>query len=134
MCRPGTPSTTSRTAVSRAKASSTVSQQPVRQIWQVADVDGHISGVVHSMLLPVPMIYAGIHGEPGHRKRACRLSRRVALKDRNAGSGRLCDRNGLGDQALTQTNAIAENPGFYCPNIHVPLGQNAWKAKANITS
>ncbi len=39
--------------------------QPFRQIWQVAEDQGRITGVVHSMLLPVPPIYAGEFGEPG---------------------------------------------------------------------
>ncbi|MDO6588846.1 hypothetical protein DS901_14360 [Loktanella sp. D2R18] len=43
----------------------TAEQQPFRQIWQVADDDGWIGGVVHSMLLPVPPIYGGSSGEPG---------------------------------------------------------------------
>lgn len=40
-------------------------RQPFRQIWQVCEHDGAISGVVHSMLLPVPPIYAGNQGDPG---------------------------------------------------------------------
>lgn len=36
-----------------------------RQFWQVAEADGRIAGVVHSMMLPVPPIYAGADGEPG---------------------------------------------------------------------
>ena len=43
----------------------TAEQQPFRQIWQVADNGGRISGVIHSMMLAVPPIYAGRHGEPG---------------------------------------------------------------------
>lgn len=43
----------------------TAEPQPFRQIWQVADNNGRITGVVHSMMLPVPPIYAGAHGEPG---------------------------------------------------------------------
>lgn len=43
----------------------TAEQQPVRQIWQVADEGGRIGGVIHSMILPVPPIYAGSSGEPG---------------------------------------------------------------------
>jgi hypothetical protein len=39
--------------------------QPVRQFWQVAENGGKIVGVVHSMLLPVPPIYAGDDGMPG---------------------------------------------------------------------
>ncbi len=43
----------------------TSEQQPFRQIWQVSEHDGAIIGVIHSMLLPVPPIYAGRQGEPG---------------------------------------------------------------------
>lgn len=43
----------------------TAEQQPFRQIWQVADNGEKITGVIHSMLLPVPPIYAGSSGEPG---------------------------------------------------------------------
>ncbi|MEP4194307.1 MAG: hypothetical protein ABJL99_01580 [Aliishimia sp.] len=43
----------------------TAMQQPFQQIWQVAEDDGEIHGVIHSMLLPVPPIYAGLKGDPG---------------------------------------------------------------------
>lgn len=43
----------------------TSEQQPFRQIWQVFEHLGTITGVIHSMLLPVPPIYAGKQGEPG---------------------------------------------------------------------
>lgn len=43
----------------------TSEQQPFRQIWQVAERDGAITGVIHSMRLPVPPIYAGRQGDPG---------------------------------------------------------------------
>lgn len=43
----------------------TSEQQPFRQIWQVSEHDGAITGVIHSMLLPVPPIYAGTQGDPG---------------------------------------------------------------------
>lgn len=43
----------------------TAEQQPFRQFWHVSDDAGHITGVVHAMLLPVPPIYAGTSGEPG---------------------------------------------------------------------
>ncbi|MDT0684182.1 hypothetical protein RM543_15970 [Roseicyclus sp. F158] len=39
--------------------------QPFRQFWQVAENGGRIVCVVHSMLLPVPPIYAGADGTPG---------------------------------------------------------------------
>jgi len=40
-------------------------KQPFRQFWQVAAEAGRTVGVVHSMLLPVPPIYAGADGNPG---------------------------------------------------------------------
>lgn len=43
----------------------TAEQQPFRQFWQVADNGGKVTGVIHSMMLPVPPIYAGALGEPG---------------------------------------------------------------------
>lgn len=43
----------------------TAEQQPFRQLWHVAEDAGRVVGVVHSMLLPVPPIYAGEDGEPG---------------------------------------------------------------------
>lgn len=43
----------------------TSEQQPFRQIWQVSEHRGAINGVIHSMLLPVPPIYAGRQGDPG---------------------------------------------------------------------
>lgn len=43
----------------------TAEQQPFRQLWQVADAGGQVTGVIHSMLLPVPPIYTGALGEPG---------------------------------------------------------------------
>jgi hypothetical protein len=43
----------------------TAEAQPVRQIWQVAEEGGRLVGVIHSMLLPVPLIYAGADGMPG---------------------------------------------------------------------
>lgn len=43
----------------------TSEQQPFRQIWQVSEHGGAINGVIHSMLLPVPPIYAGRQGDPG---------------------------------------------------------------------
>lgn len=39
--------------------------QPFRQFWQVAQDGRRLCGVVHSMMLPVPPIYAGADGEPG---------------------------------------------------------------------
>lgn len=43
----------------------TAEQQPFRQFWHVSADRGRITGVVHSMLLPVPPIYLGSTGEPG---------------------------------------------------------------------
>lgn len=38
---------------------------PFRQQWLVAEVGGDLVGVTHSILLPVPPIYAGEFGPPG---------------------------------------------------------------------
>lgn len=38
---------------------------PFRQQWLVAETDGRLVGVTHSILLPVPPIYAGEFGAPG---------------------------------------------------------------------
>lgn len=43
----------------------TAEKQPFRQKWIVAEVDGKLVGIIHSMLLPVPPIYAGNLGDPG---------------------------------------------------------------------
>ena len=43
----------------------TAEAQPIRQFWQVADDSGRLVGLIHSMLLPVPPIYAGANGMPG---------------------------------------------------------------------
>ena len=43
----------------------TAERQPFRQFWQVAEDGGRIVGVVHSMMLGVPPIYAGADGKPG---------------------------------------------------------------------
>jgi len=42
-----------------------VEKGPFRQKWIVANGDDGLMGIVHSMLLPVPPIYAGKWGEPG---------------------------------------------------------------------
>jgi len=38
---------------------------PFRQQWLLADNNGQIAGLTHSILLPVPPIYAGEFGPPG---------------------------------------------------------------------
>lgn len=39
--------------------------QPFAQKWLLAEADGRLVGIIHSVLLPVPPIYAGRWGEPG---------------------------------------------------------------------
>ena len=52
--------------IEKAVASAlTAETQPFRQTWLVAESGDALAGVVHSMMLPVPPIYAGRHGEPG---------------------------------------------------------------------
>ena len=43
----------------------TSERQPFHQIWQVSELEGAITGVIHSMRLAVPPIYAGRYGDPG---------------------------------------------------------------------
>lgn len=43
----------------------TAENQPFRQKWLVAEADDKIVGIIHSVLLPVPPIYAGRWGDPG---------------------------------------------------------------------
>lgn len=43
----------------------TAEQQPFQQFWHVSEEADRVTGVIHSMLLPVPPIYAGSLGEPG---------------------------------------------------------------------
>ncbi|MET0744602.1 MAG: hypothetical protein ABWY78_14620 [Microvirga sp.] len=43
----------------------TAEDQPFRQMWYVAEVPGKMIGIIHSALLPVPPIYAGLWGDPG---------------------------------------------------------------------
>lgn len=43
----------------------TAEQQPFQQFWHVSEEANRVTGVIHSMLLPVPPIYAGSMGEPG---------------------------------------------------------------------
>ncbi len=39
--------------------------QPVQEFWNVSIEGNRLTGAAHSMLLPVPPIYAGLNGEPG---------------------------------------------------------------------
>lgn len=43
----------------------TAEQQPFQQFWHVSENAARVTGVIHSMLLPVPPIYAGSQGDPG---------------------------------------------------------------------
>lgn len=43
----------------------TAEQQPFQQFWHVSEEADRVTGVIHSMLLPVPPIYAGSLGDPG---------------------------------------------------------------------
>jgi hypothetical protein len=47
---------------------------PFRQQWLVAELGGKIVGVTHSILLPVPPIYAGRSGPPGLIMEDCYVS------------------------------------------------------------
>lgn len=43
----------------------TAEKQPFRQRWLVAEADGKLVGIIHTVRLPVPPIYAGKWGDPG---------------------------------------------------------------------
>jgi hypothetical protein len=47
---------------------------PFRQTWLVAEAGGGVVAVSHSMLLPVPPLYAGTWGEPGLLLEDCALA------------------------------------------------------------
>lgn len=50
---------------SSIKTAMEAEKPPFRQQWLVAESDGKVVGVTHSILLPVPPIYAGVSGPPG---------------------------------------------------------------------
>ncbi|MCV3273640.1 GNAT family N-acetyltransferase [Roseobacter sinensis] len=47
----------------------------VRQKWLLAECEGRVVGLTHSILLPVPPIYAGVFGPPGLIMEDCALPR-----------------------------------------------------------
>jgi len=49
-------------------------EQPFRQKWLLAEAGGTLVGIAHSMLLPVPPIYAGQWGDPGLLLEDCVLA------------------------------------------------------------
>ena len=51
--------------MSALKCAMEAENPPFRQQWLVAEVGGEIVGLTHSILLPVPPIYAGENGAPG---------------------------------------------------------------------
>lgn len=53
------------TAALAIRAAMTDKSPPFRQQWLVADAGGEINGIAHTILLPVPPIYAGLSGAPG---------------------------------------------------------------------
>lgn len=60
---------TSITAAMQSEAS------PIRQKWIVAEAEGKAVGIAHSILLPVPPIYAGEFGPPGLIMEDCFVAR-----------------------------------------------------------
>ncbi|WP_323771910.1 hypothetical protein [Antarctobacter sp.] len=51
--------------VSAIKRAMESENPPFRQQWLLAEADGAVVGVIHTILLPVPPIYAGEFGAPG---------------------------------------------------------------------
>ncbi|MCC5970789.1 MAG: hypothetical protein JJU15_12645 [Pararhodobacter sp.] len=56
------------------KAAMEADNPPFRQQWLVAEADRRIVGVTHSILLPVPPIYAGKFGPPGLIMEDCHIA------------------------------------------------------------
>ena len=56
------------------KSSMEVANPPFRQQWLVAEDKGTMIGITHSILLPVPPIYAGLDGPPGLIMEDCFVS------------------------------------------------------------
>lgn len=54
----------------------------IRQRWLVAEQDGALHGVVHSILVPVPPIYAGRFGPPGLIMEDCYIAPRAPRETR----------------------------------------------------
>lgn len=57
---------------------------PFRQQWLVAEADGILVGVTHSILLPVPPIYAGEFGPPGLIMEDCFIAKTAPSRTQNA--------------------------------------------------
>ncbi|UYO01021.1 MAG: hypothetical protein KIT02_07415 [Devosia sp.] len=60
--------------VSSIRSAMKAETPPLRQQWLVAEAEGQIVGVTHSILLPVPPIYAGELGPPGLIMEDCHVS------------------------------------------------------------
>ncbi len=62
------------TAVASFIEGATQGGTPIRHGWTVAEEGGRITGVAHSILLPVPPIYAGEDGMPGLLMEDCAVA------------------------------------------------------------
>ncbi len=61
-----------------------VDASPVRHAWLIAEVDGHLVGCTHSIILPVPPIYAAPFGPPGLIMEDCCVSSAAPRQTRAA--------------------------------------------------
>lgn len=59
---------------SALEAAMTTKSPPIRQQWLLAEDEGALLGVAHTILLPVPPIYAGEFGAPGLIMEDCALA------------------------------------------------------------
>jgi hypothetical protein len=50
-----------------------------RQQWLLAEIDGRVIGITHSILVPVPPVYAGELGPPGLLMEDCFISEEAPL-------------------------------------------------------
>ncbi len=66
------------------KAAMEAENPPFRQNWLIAEAGGEIVGVAHSILLPVPPIYAGEFGPPGLIMEDCYVTASAPNETRSA--------------------------------------------------
>lgn len=70
--------------ISTVKAAMEADTPPFRQKWLIAETDGDVVGVTHSILLPVPPIYAGEFGPPGLIMEDCYVSPAATAETQSA--------------------------------------------------
>lgn len=68
---------------SAIKTAMEAEKPPFRQQWLIAERQGEPVGVTHSILLPIPPIYAGEFGSPGLIMEGCFVAKRAPAETRH---------------------------------------------------